>query len=201
MSNVPTWPSLYNPLIELFPLQHREPMQRSGRYLHDPHDVFRFTLYWTFVFYIPSFLLCGTYAFVNLAFPPPRAPHAHKTRAPLSDSGPSYRGVAAGENIPLGQYGAQLALEAQSQLRQPSRSPAKQNERRSRLTFALLVLLTFATLALGGAVVGAAVIGYVLAGLFKAAEYNMSTWIPFIGGLLQTLVGFLGLWPTVIDII
>ncbi|KAI0358262.1 hypothetical protein OH77DRAFT_1518953 [Trametes cingulata] len=202
MSDAPSWPSLYNPLIELFPLQHRNPVQPSGRYLHDPHDVFRFTLYWTLIFYTPSYILCGTYAFLNLAFPPPRALRkAQKTRALRSDSGPSYRSVSDGDNIPLRPYPRQLSADLQGQLRAPSRSPAKQNERRSRLTFALLVLFVFAVFALAGAVVGSAIIGYVLAGLFKAARYNMSTWIPFIGGLLQTLVGFLGLWPTVVDII
>ncbi|KAI0369765.1 hypothetical protein BV20DRAFT_967425 [Pilatotrama ljubarskyi] len=203
MSDAPSWPSLYNPLIELFPLQHRNPVQPAGHYLHDPHDVFRFTLYWTLIFYTPSYILCGTYAFLNLAFPP-RAPHKpQKTRAPRSDSRPSYRPVSDGDNIPMRRYPRQLSAHLQSQphVTLASRSPAKQNEKRSRLTFALLVLFVFALFALAGAVVGSAIVGYVLAGLFKAAKYNMSTWIPFIGGLLQTLVGFLGLWPTVIDII
>ncbi|KAI9062684.1 hypothetical protein FKP32DRAFT_1573960 [Trametes sanguinea] len=195
MSDVPTWPSLYNPTIELFPLQHRDPIQPSGRYLHDPHDIFRFTLYWTFVFYTPTYVFCGIYAFLNLAFPPPR------TSAKSGKTRWHWRGS---ETIPLRQYSnRQLGADtdAQSHMRTQSRSPVRPNERRSRLTFALLVFLVFAVFGLAGAVVGSAVIGYVLAGLFKASQYNMSTWIPFIGGLLQTLVGFLGLWPTVIDII
>ncbi|KAI0831932.1 hypothetical protein BC628DRAFT_1415416 [Trametes gibbosa] len=200
--DAPSWPSLYNPLIELFPLQHRTPTQTSGSYLHDPHDVFRFTLFWTLIFYTPSFILCGTYAFLNLAFPPLHLPHKlSRSRALKVDIGPTYRSVEGSDNIPLRQYDRQPGTVHPSQPRAPSRSPAKQNEKRSRLTFALLVLFVFALFALAGAVVGAAIVGYVLAGLFKAAKYNMSTWVPFIGGLLQTLVGFLGLWPTVIDII
>ncbi|KAI0675997.1 hypothetical protein C8Q78DRAFT_362351 [Trametes maxima] len=194
---VPSWPSLYNPLIELFPLQHRDPIEPSGRYLHDPHDVFRFTLYWTLILYTPAYALCGTYAFLNLAFPPLRI--ALTTRAPRPDSGPSHRSVG-GESIPLRRYSRQPGPGGRAQ-GQGARTPAKQNERRSRLTFALLVLFVFAVFAVAGAVVGSAVVGYVLAGLFKSAKYNMSTWVPFIGGLLQTLVGFLGLWPTVIDFI
>ncbi|KAI0630767.1 hypothetical protein C8Q77DRAFT_1135098 [Trametes polyzona] len=217
--DAPTWPSLYNPLIELFPLQHKDPIQPAGRYLHDPHDIFRFTLYWTLIFYVPAYILCGTYAFLNLAFPPFRAPH--KSRKSRTESGPAYRSVDGGDDIPLRRYDNQLGADPP---RAPLRGRAKQNEKRSRLTFALLVLLVYAFFALAGAVVGSAIIGYVLAGLFKAAKYNMSTWLPFIGGLLQTLVGYLGyvplciaqvcsdqqvrllmmlhsLWPTVIDII
>lgn len=58
--------------------------------------------------------------------------------------------------------------------------------------------------------VGSAILGYIMAGLFKAAEFNMSTWvtllaalatvtdtrwnswIPFFLALFQTLVGYLG---------
>ncbi|KAI8985617.1 hypothetical protein BD414DRAFT_417091 [Trametes punicea] len=169
MSEKPSWPSLYNPLVELVPLQHRDPIQASGRYLHDPHDIFRFTLYWTLVFYMPTYVLCGTYAFFNLAFPPPR--DLRKPQKTRSNS----RGA---ETIPLRRYGdRQLDVEsdAHNQLRMPSRSPAKLKARRSRLTFGMLVFLTFATVAVAGAVVGSAVVGYVLAGLFKAAKYNMST--------------------------
>lgn len=51
----------------------------------------------------------------------------------------------------------------------------KEKERRSRLAFALLVLLTFLVLSVAGAVVGAAVLGFTVTGLYQAAEFNMST--------------------------
>lgn len=142
-------------------------------------DVFRFTLYWTLVFYTPLYILCGTYAFLNLAFPPfhtrlkPRKPKAIR-----ADSGPSYRSVEGRDDIPMRRYDRQLGPGTQSQVPAPSRSRAKQNETRSRLTFALLVLFVFALAALAGAVVGSAIIGYVMAGLFKASKYNMSTCVP-----------------------
>lgn len=148
------------------------------RYTEVYLDVFRFTLYWTFVLNIPAFVLCGTYAFLNLSFAPRRPLRKGQKRPLLSHVGSSRRSAAESDSIPLRRYERQVfgaSVRVRSQFRLPSRSPAKQNEGRSRLTFALLVLLWFATFALGGAVIGSAVIGYVLAGLFKVAQYNMST--------------------------
>ncbi|OCH96380.1 hypothetical protein OBBRIDRAFT_787460 [Obba rivulosa] len=198
----PSWPSLYNIDIELLPIQHTNPEQPGGAYLHNPNDVFRFTLYWTLVFYTPAFLFGGIYAFMNLTFPPSRPNRqSHRVRRPLSVlSAITYVTGADAGGIALRPY-AQGDHSDDAKLPLRYRARARQNERRSRLTFALLVFFGFVVVAVCGAVVGSAIIGYVLAGLFKAAKFNMSTWIPFLGGLMQTLVGFLGLWPTVIDII
>jgi hypothetical protein len=57
----------------------------------------------------------------------------------------------------------------------PARSKPKLNEHRSRVTFALIVLFTYLVCALAGAVLASLIGGYILAGVFKAAEYNMST--------------------------
>ena len=155
-----------------------------------PVDVFRFTLYWTIVLYVPAFVLCGFYAFLNLSFPPRKPPRkSYRTRPPLQHVGSSYRSGTDSESIPLRRYERQTlgaGGRGQSQFHAPSRSPAKQNERRSRLTFALLVFLWFAVFALGGAVVGSAIIGYVLAWLFSSAKYNMSTYVCFLVHRRQT---------------
>ncbi|PIL24909.1 hypothetical protein GSI_12796 [Ganoderma sinense ZZ0214-1] len=202
-TEVPSWPSLYDISIELFPISHREPIQPHGKYLTDANDVFRFTLFWTLVLYAPAFIICGLYAFFNLSFPPRRPDHKGHKRPGPSNGGPSFSS-ADNEAIPLRRRDDQqlgAGARSQSQFRVPSRAPARQNETRSRLTFAVLVFMLFATFALGSAVVGSAIIGFVLAGLYKAGNYNMSTWIPFLGAMIQTLLGFLALWPTVIDII
>ena len=124
---------------------------------HSPtKDVFRFTLYWTLIFYIPLFLLCGFYAFWNYAFPPsPHPPSSPKS----PDSAHQLSTIAPISAAPLIQL---------------PKIP-KTNERRSRVTFAFIVLMTFLTLSLAGAVTGAAVLGFITAGLFKAADFNMST--------------------------
>ncbi|EPT03084.1 hypothetical protein FOMPIDRAFT_47671 [Fomitopsis schrenkii] len=176
MSTRPTWPSLYSWDIEVFPIEAGDPVQPDAVYLHNHNDVFRFTLYWTLVFYTPAFILAASYAFLNLTFPPARVPR----RGPRTRSSNT---------------------QAQAALAQRYRALFKPNERRSRWAFALLVFLGFTTFAVAGAVIGSAIIGYVMAALFEAGKYNMSTWVPFLAGLLQTLVGFLGLWPSVVDII
>lgn len=111
-------------------------------------EIFRFTLYWTLILSLPLYSLCGIFAFLNLTFPPSR--HAPSSTALLSQE--------AGYENPMHRV-----------------TPPKANEGRSRLTFAILVLLLFLTLSLVNAVIGAAVVGYVLVGLFQAAKYNMST--------------------------
>lgn len=54
-------------------------------------------------------------------------------------------------------------------------SPPRVNPRRTRLTYALIVLFVFLATALIGATVGAAITGYILVGLFKAGGFHMST--------------------------
>ncbi|GJE93223.1 hypothetical protein PsYK624_093820 [Phanerochaete sordida] len=193
----PPWPSLYNFLIELEPIAGRDPVQPRGHYLYDPSDVYRFTLYWTLVFYTPAFLCCGLYAFLNLTFT-----QQSRVRRALFLAPRRYHALATSD-VPLRTHRASRAALSPDPHdgAAPGRLRPKHNERRSRLTFSLLVALLFAVCAVGGAVVGSAVTGYIMAGLFKAARFNMSTWIPFFLALIQTLIGFLGLWPTVIDII
>ncbi|KAH8103927.1 hypothetical protein BXZ70DRAFT_672991 [Cristinia sonorae] len=202
----PPWPSLYNFFqVDVIPIGHRDPIQPNGYYLHHARDMYRFTLYWTLVFYVPSFVLCGTYAFLNIAFltPSRRRSRRHRTHTPRKrpsfPSASSYTALPTSNDIPLlpsqPRGNSNNNQVAQHQPRQ------KLNERRSRLTFALLVLLVFFLAGVAGAVLGSAIVGYVLAGLYKSARFNMSTWMPFFGGLIQTSVGLLGLWPSLIDII
>ncbi|KAF8836659.1 hypothetical protein BDN67DRAFT_957726 [Paxillus ammoniavirescens] len=175
--NVLHWPSLYNPVIEVDRDGFGLATQPGGSYLQQPNDIFLFTLYWSLIFHIPFNFIAGTYAFFNFLFPPTR---------PTND-------------FPL--LSPSLTRVSSSASPQEWSKPPRVNARRSRLTFALLVLLTFLSLSLVSAVVGAAVVGFVLAGVYKAGGFYMSTWIPFIWAVIQSLVGLLGIWPSVIDII
>ncbi|KAL1748184.1 hypothetical protein HDZ31DRAFT_30212 [Schizophyllum fasciatum] len=178
-----SWPSLYNPGLELIHVGGPPLSTADAHYLYHASDVFTYTLYWTLVFYIPAFVLCGFYAFLNLAFPP---------RDNRKDRVQHYAEISENSYA--------LAPLIGTGVRAPPRAP-KQNEGRSRLTFALLVLLAFFTLGLLGSVISSLVIGYVLYGLYRAGNYNMSTWIPFLCSLMNVVIGFLSMWPSVIDIV
>ncbi|KAJ7261887.1 hypothetical protein C8J57DRAFT_1450832 [Mycena rebaudengoi] len=182
----PSWPSLYNPGIELLHIPHHEPVQLGGAYLTHPRDVFRFTLYWNLIFYTPIFLVCGLYAFLNFTFPPAR--HLNPVaRREISDE--------AAHSVNLLPFSPR---DASAPLLRPK---PRHNPGRSRITFALLVFLIFITLSIAGASLGSAVLGYALAGIYKLAKFNMSTWIPFLWSVISVLIGLLSVWPSVIDII
>ncbi|KAJ7231715.1 hypothetical protein B0H12DRAFT_1029345 [Mycena haematopus] len=183
---VPPWPSLYDPGIELLRIPHHDPVQPGGAYLSRPIDIFRFTLYWNLIFYTPIFLCCGLYAFFNLTFPPTR--RSSVRRRETSDDA-SYPLTL----LPYSPHETTVPL-----LRPPKR---KLNRGRSRTTFALLVLLAFLSLSIAGAFLSSAIIGFILAGVYKLAKFNLSTWIPFVWALISVLVGLLSVWPSVIDII
>lgn len=185
-------------------------------------DVFRFTLYWTLIFYFPFFALSGLLAFLNLAFgPTPR--HFSYTHAqqgnpktvtetyplalrasfsPTSTSPVTARftasptqlhaqpqvllspGLSPSHLSPAPPLGPQLsrASTLPSARNQPSRAstsarrtPPKVNPHRTRAVYALLILFVYLFSGLLGSVVGSAVIGYVLAAVFKAGKFNMST--------------------------
>ncbi|KAJ7803208.1 hypothetical protein B0H14DRAFT_3113496 [Mycena olivaceomarginata] len=167
----PSWPSLYNPGIELLHIVHHDPVQPGGAYLSHPFATLpcfqtssASRLYWTLIFYTPIFLCCGLYGLHQ-----PHPTTHHPTHSRPCCYAPTPRATPA---APL--------------LRPPKPKP---NEGRSRTTFALLVLLA------------SVIIGFILAGVYKLAGFNLSTWIPFLWALISVLVGILSVWPSVIDII
>jgi len=168
----PKWPSLYQPSLEVLRIAHRPPIQPKATYLYDVHDVFRFTLYWSLILYTPMFVVCGLYAFFNLSRTPPRRPN--DVLFPLSSLSP-----VPWSAVPL----------------------SHPRERRARLILTGLVLLIFIAVGVAEAVLGATVMSFVLFGLFKAARFNMSTWIPFLWALIFSMIGLLGVWPSITDII
>ncbi|KAJ7065434.1 hypothetical protein C8F01DRAFT_745449 [Mycena amicta] len=218
-AEVPSWPSLYSPGIELLSIPHHDPVQPLGRYLTRPRDIFRFTLYWTLVFYTPIFLLGGLYAFLNLTFPPKKRPSLLRRDRSASGAASAY---PLSPLSPRSPYSAPVSprtsaipnihifppptnrkpSSVHTPLLRPGPSlPARPNRIRSRTTFALLVLLAFLSLSVAGAVLSATIVGFGVVAVYRAAGFVVSTWIPFLWALISALVGLLSVWPSVIDII
>ncbi|KAJ7590516.1 hypothetical protein C8J56DRAFT_535958 [Mycena floridula] len=205
-SDRPSWPSLYNPAIELLHIAGREPLAPGGTYLSYSTDIFKFTLFWTLCFHTPIFVVCGIYAFLNLTFPPSTTTTAvseeDATLPALSIPSVHARELSNESSAyPMSPLFS-LAHSMSTTPLIPSNKPKKKsNAGRSRVTFALLVFLTFLTLSLIGSVASAALVGFVLTGLFRAGKFHMSTWIPFLWALIHTVIGLLAIWPSVIDIV
>ena len=199
---VPQWPALYNPGLEILNITNNSPEQPGGYYLERTEDVFKFTFFWTIIFYTPLFLLCGIYAFLNYTFPPSstnerprRASVAHKDSGTYELVSPSpTRSQHASPTGTGGGAGGATAPTA------PSKLP-RVNERRSRVAFAVIVLFVFLFATLAGAVVGSILLSLITTGLYRAGRFHMSTWIPFLLALIQALIGFLSIWPSIIEII
>lgn len=131
----PRFPSLYNPSQDF---HTKVPV----RYLFYSQDVFRFTLYWTLIFYAATYGLCGLWA-----------------------------GITAGFR-------------------------SRRTKRRVLVGFlAMFPFLFFGTMA---AVVGAAVVAYVLAAVYSVGSFTMSTWVPFLWGIVQCTISIMGSYSTVL---
>ncbi|KAL5492214.1 hypothetical protein ACEPAI_3661 [Sanghuangporus weigelae] len=253
------WPALYDPFIDLLRIAHRDPIQPGGHYLYHANDIFRFTLYWTLIFYLPIFVLSGVLASANIAFAPklrhqssssksyaeegvlahnrheayplaplnatnsaadpvsptsptfPTSPSPSGTAvaaktgvsSPDPDSGPVYSG---GAGPPAARVSTSTSITPSQPLPESASSQQKvqaqlNNPHRTRAVYALLVLLTYLVAGFLGAVVGSIIVGYVLAGLYKSGGFFMSTWIPPLFALVQTLIGVLGIYPSIAEII
>ncbi|PBK95954.1 hypothetical protein ARMGADRAFT_754506 [Armillaria gallica] len=167
----PSWPSLYDPSLEFFEIPDHDAEQPGAVYLYHYGQIFSFTLYWTFVFYTPIFIVCAAIAFLNVLFPP----------------GCIHKNVHESDEYPL------VPL-------RPIRMK-KLNPQRSRLTLAVIVLLVFLGISVLSVVCGATVVSLVVMELFRSGGFSLSTWVPFFGALILVFISLLNSWPSVIYII
>ncbi|KAK0185485.1 hypothetical protein F5146DRAFT_986944 [Armillaria mellea] len=157
----PSWPSLYDPSLEFFEITNHDAEQPGAVYLYRYGQIFSFTLYWTFVFYTPIFIVCATIAFLNVLFP----------------SGCIHKNDHEPDEYPLVALG-------------PTRMK-RSNPQRSRVTLAAIVLLVFLGISVLSVVCGATVVSLVLMELFRSGGFSLSTWVPFFGALILVLISLL----------
>ncbi|KAH7905594.1 hypothetical protein BJ138DRAFT_1017509, partial [Hygrophoropsis aurantiaca] len=111
----------------------------------------------TLIFHIPFYLAYGMYTFVNFTFPP-HWRRVYDDPITLSASARAPKHAFASSSV--------------------SAKPPRPNIRRSRVAFAVLVVFTFLFISLCGAVLGAAVVGFLLANMYRADGFSMSAWVP-----------------------
>jgi len=72
----------------------------------------------------------------------------------------------------------------------------------SKKSVSLAALIPLGFLICGAlfATVGASIIGFVLAAVYSVGYFSMSTWVPLLWALVQTMVAIMGSYSTVISI-
>jgi hypothetical protein len=144
-------------------------------------DVFRFTFFWTLVFNSLFFIITSGIACFNIVYPPRRnndkegITSASSTR---NDAPQSYPMIpltpltsARSPDLLLPELSETVDAEG------PRVPQPRKNVHRSRITYALLTLLTFLVTALAASFIWSAVVGYVLWAVFQAGSFNVSTWV------------------------
>jgi hypothetical protein len=159
-------------------------------------DIFRFTLYWTLLFVVPPFLVCGLWSFtsftlrsspINPSIPNPKfnqRPSASTSMSTYPPQSTAHQSAyPSTESTGPNSDSSPLAY---------TQSPSQLlRKRRGRRLIGICSLLLFPLYGVGFSVLSSLAIGYGLALVYHLAGIEMSTWVPFLWGLIQGVVNIL----------
>ncbi|RSH81246.1 uncharacterized protein EHS24_008683 [Apiotrichum porosum] len=177
---VPAFPSLYVPSVA-------STIQQSGYFLHDAYAIWRFTFYWTLILLLGTFWAVAALASFNLLLS--RTLFSRKPNAGMTETGTAggSTGAAAGSARATSLGDAALAG-----LPLPRRARRKMSKYASRkrppMWLIAFIPLVMGFIATSVALVSGTVVGFALAAVYSAAGFSMSTWVPFMWGMIQVVV-------------
>ncbi|KAI0034369.1 hypothetical protein K488DRAFT_13811, partial [Vararia minispora EC-137] len=166
-------------------------------------DVFKFMFYWMLVFYAPLFIFSGALAVFNIISPPKRYPFVDiepdvtHLRTPTGQINTTSSPIPM---TPITSYRSPDPLLLSSSLNLPLVPPSRpdgllfplRNVRRTRATYALIVLLLFLLGIVVSALLESLIVGYIVVGVYEAGGFFISTWVPFVWALMLTASSALG---------
>lgn len=170
----PSFPSLYWPI---------NPLPSQTHYLYYSTDIWRFTLFWTLISYVVCFGVVGIWGWGMVATG--SSPPAGRLR----DKG-KQRATTPVEAGVEGSVGGARSVRSGTGTMRNGGGSAKWWDVNvgSDWWYGAGWLVT--VMLVGGveAVVGGSVVGLILAAVYNAGYFRMSTWIPCVWGVINTLV-------------
>ena len=143
-------------------------------------DVFRFTFFWTLIFNSLFFIIAGCIASFSIIYPPRHDNNKEEGTTVTSltrDDAPQSHALIPLTPLTSARLPDLLLPELSETVdtEEPRIPQPRKNVHRSRITYALLTLLTFLVTAFAASFIWSAVVGYVLWAVFQAGHFNVST--------------------------
>jgi len=82
-----------------------------------------------------------------------------------------------------------------------TKAKAPKASRKRSIAYGVAVFLAYAIAGTLLTVFGSTVVGFLIAGVYAAGQFSVSTWVPFVWALLQSLVAVTSMCSLIIDII
>ncbi|KAF8419650.1 hypothetical protein EV426DRAFT_700795 [Tirmania nivea] len=170
----PSFPSLYWPI---------NPLPSQTHYLYYPTDIWRFTLFWTLISYVVCFGIVGVWGWgmVATGSSPPAGGGVNKGKQ---------RATTPRDRVEGGVEDGAWSVRSGTGTARNGGASGKWWDVSVGSDWWYGAGWLVMVMIVGGveAVVGGSVVGLILAAVYNAGYFRMSTWIPCVWGVINTLV-------------